>query len=201
MIFCTKWFKRKDNIEEKQRFEQIKQKQEPILKELIKNETKSIHPIDALINEALDKLIPKIYEKHFSPEIQKALKEMKGLINVIYFRVDPDESNYTSSNLMRADNYKVIIELDNITTHQQSIYDYKSNKYVKDHLIQEVRFYGQHPPYRLFIEYLYDYFFNGELEKDIEEQTKSNRNYKERKEKEKLEAADKLCKLINTEKV
>jgi hypothetical protein len=44
-----------------------------------------------------------------------------------------------------------------------------------------------------FINYIYDYFFGGELEKDIEKKTQQNRDYEKQKEAMKLQVADELC--------
>lgn len=196
MNFFTNWFKQPPK--EKSIPEQ------PFIRE---QKFKFIDPVDARINEALDKLIPKIREKHFSPEIQGSLKKMQGLIDKIYFKVDLENyvepEYYTVKNLMIVDRYGLTIDIDDITIphYYYSIYNFNTHSHVRDYLIQEIRFMGAKPPYKLLVEDLYDYFFNGKLEKDIEEQTKSNREYEARKEKEKLEAADRLCKLINTKKV
>jgi hypothetical protein len=196
-----KWFKRKDNIEEKQRFEEIKKRQEPFLRELIKNEAKPIDPVQARIDEALDKLIPKIYEKHFSPEIQKALKEMEGPLSKTLY-IHNTRSTGLTQTLATVNSNKIEIN------YSSNIYDYKSDKNIRGELAGIIRMYEyDRATHRCFnviekplIEIIYDYFFDGRLEKDIEEQTKSNREYEAIKEKKKLEAAHRLCNLIKDKK-
>ena len=89
-----------------------------------------------------------------------------------------------------------------------NIYDYKSIENIRTELASIIRTNEYDPTTHKYInsiektliEHIYNYFFDGTLEKDIEKQTKLNRDYESRKEKEKLAAADRLCKLINTEK-
>jgi hypothetical protein len=196
-----KWFKRKDNIEEKQHFEEVKAKQEPILRELIREEAKNQNPVDVRINEALDKLITKIHEKHFSPEIQKALKEMDGpLTNTIY--INNKRSLVYTETLATVSLNKIEIN------YYYNIYDYKSIENIRTELASIIRTNEYDPTTHKYlnsiektlIEHIYNYFFDGTLEKDIEKQTKLNRDYESRKEKEKLAAADRLCNLIKEQK-
>lgn len=204
MIFCTKWFKRKNNVEE-ERFEEIKERQEPFLRDLIKEEAKKeqeTDPIKVRTDEALEKLISKIHEKHFSPEIQKALREMQGpLYSYVTMRIRGKNgiTHYSDAT----------IKIDDITFHytynrNYSLYNYKE-EFVNKYLLEKLASYEEvkddvdpnnlykKVSEKLFIEYLYDYFFDGRLEKDIEELTKENREYEARKKQERIEAADELC--------
>lgn len=189
------------------------QKESPKLPEqplLVKEEAKMVDPVQVRTDEALAKLIAKIREKHFSPEIQKTLKEMKGpLGNCVVMRIIGRNglTNYRTAEI-KTDN----ISLGYSYTQDFSLYNYK-HEYVNECLLDIIEAYEEvdyeelkgkiittrnlykKVSEKLFIEHLCDYFFNGQLEKDIEKLRKTNRDYETRKEKERTETADRLCEL------
>lgn len=190
------------------------QKESPKLPEqplLVKEEAKRVDPVKVRTEEALEKLIAKVREKHFSPEIQKGLKEMVGPLG-----------DYVTMRIMGrnglTNHRNAVIKADDIIlgysySRNLSLYNYK-DEYVNEYLIDTIEAYKEidyknlkkdkvirtwdlykKVSEKLFIEHLCDYFFNGQLEKDIEILRKTNRDYEVRKEKERIEAADRLCEL------
>jgi hypothetical protein len=150
--------------------------------------------VDARIDEALEKLISKIKEKHFSPEIQNALKEMQGpLSSKIYFSINGRSG--ISLEFMT-------ISIDDIDLgYSISLYNNYKDKPIRERLIHKLPRYDydndigkyKRGSEKSFINYIYDYFFGGELEKDIEKKTQQNRDYEKQKEAMKLQVADELC--------
>jgi hypothetical protein len=180
---------------EEERFEEIKKRQEPVLRELIRQDTElkaEAYPVpdkssvDARIDEALEKLISKIKEKHFSPEIQNALKELKGpLYDDVYFTVEYSPMSDRS----------VHVNSDDVTlNYNMSLYG--NDKYIRGALIEKVPRFPYKCgdlPRKMLIEHIYDYFFNGKLEQDIEERKEGNIKHEKTKEKINRQTADELC--------